>query len=81
MRKHGIENFEFGIIEECSIEELDEKERFYIKYYNSYLKGYNCDEGGQNSESKRGDQNGRTKLTNIEVLMIRNRVYINKEDM
>lgn len=30
MRKHGMENFSFEIIEECSIEILDERELFYM---------------------------------------------------
>ena len=34
MRKYGIENFTFEIIEECLIEELDEREIYWIKYYN-----------------------------------------------
>lgn len=46
MRIHGIENFTFNIIEECSIDQLDEREVFWIKYYNSYLKGYNQTDGG-----------------------------------
>lgn len=33
-RKYGIENFSFEIIEECSIEELNDKEIYWIKYYN-----------------------------------------------
>ena len=45
-RKYGIENFLFEIIEECSIEELNEREIFWIKQYNSYNEGYNMDLGG-----------------------------------
>lgn len=47
MRKYGIENFSFEIIEECSEKELDEKEVYYIKEYNSYYDGYNSTLGGQ----------------------------------
>lgn len=31
IRKYGIENFSFEIIEECSIEQLDEREKYWIK--------------------------------------------------
>jgi len=31
MRKYGIDNFEFSIIEECSEDELDERECYWIK--------------------------------------------------
>ena len=39
----------FDILEETSIEKLDEKERFWINYYNSFYDGYNSTLGGQNN--------------------------------
>lgn len=81
MRNYGIENFEWGILEECSIDELDQKEIYWIKKFNSYLDGYNLTSGGQGIYIGIGENNGRTKLTNLDVLIIRKRVYINKEDM
>lgn len=45
--KYGIENFEFSIIEECSVDELDEKEKYWISYYDSYNNGYNQTKGGE----------------------------------
>lgn len=45
--KYGISNFDFEIIEECLISELDEKEKYWINYYNSYEDGYNMTLGGQ----------------------------------
>lgn len=47
MRKYGIENFSFEVLEECKKEELNEKEKFYINKFNSYFKGYNQTLGGQ----------------------------------
>lgn len=32
-RKYGVENFTFEVIEECKIEELNEKENYWINYY------------------------------------------------
>lgn len=46
IRKYGYENFSFETIEECSIEELNDKERYWISYYNSYENGYNLTLGG-----------------------------------
>lgn len=80
MNKYGLENFEFGILEECSIEKLDEKEIYWIHYYNSYNKGLNETTGGQKNCSI-GENNPRTKMTNEEVLWIRQQVYLENKDI
>ena len=49
MRKYGLENFAFEVIEECSKNLLDEREKYWIKYYNSYYDGYNQTSGGHSS--------------------------------
>ena len=42
IRKYGIDNFEFLILEECEIDELPFKEDYYIDKYNAYVPyGYN----------------------------------------
>ena len=47
INKYGIENFEFSILEECDFSLLDEKEIYWIKYYNSiFPNGYNLTSGG-----------------------------------
>lgn len=50
MRKYGIENFEFSILEECDKSLLNEKEEYWIEYYHSHNKefGYNLTDGGTN---------------------------------
>lgn len=45
-KKYGISNFSFEIIEECSKEQLDEREIYWIKFYDSYNNGYNLTKGG-----------------------------------
>ena len=48
INKYGIENFLFEILEECSIEDLDIREKYWIKEYNSIVpNGYNQTEGGE----------------------------------
>lgn len=43
--QEGKENFLFEIIEECSIQQLNEKEQYWIQYYNSIKpNGYNVAE-------------------------------------
>lgn len=53
MRKYGKENFIIKIICQCPVEQLNDKEIYYIKLYNSYINsphsnGYNMTKGGQN---------------------------------
>lgn len=49
LRKYGIKNFSIEQIIECQNEELDDKECYYIDFYNTYYlhnKGYNLTRGG-----------------------------------
>lgn len=46
IRKYGIENFSFEVIEECSKEKLNEREIYWIKKYDSFHNGYNLTPGG-----------------------------------
>jgi len=44
--KYGEDNFDFEIIEECPKELLNERERYWIEYYDTYHNGYNASPGG-----------------------------------
>ena len=44
--KYGVENFIIEQIEECSEDLLNEKEKYWIEYYNTYSNGYNATLGG-----------------------------------
>lgn len=46
LRKYDIENFEFVILEECSIESLNDREIFWIAELDSFFNGYNQTMGG-----------------------------------
>lgn len=46
IRKYGIENFSFEVIEQCDYQLLNEREMYYIKLYNTYNDGYNQTLGG-----------------------------------
>ena len=41
MRKYGLENFVFEVIEECLFSELDIREQYWVNYYDSFNNGYN----------------------------------------
>ena len=68
IHKYGIENFTFEIIEECQTKELNEKERYWIQYYDSYNNGYNRTLGG---DSLKGEEHPRAILTKEQVIFIR----------
>ncbi len=45
-KKYGFENFQIEILEICEPEILNEREIYWIQYYDSFNKGYNCTTGG-----------------------------------
>lgn len=47
IRKYGLNNFDFSVLEECSLSELNEREKYWINFYNSYENGYNENLGGE----------------------------------
>lgn len=47
MQKDGLENFTFELLEKCSSNELNEKEKFFIELYQSDLYGYNSTKGNK----------------------------------
>lgn len=50
IKKYGKEEFKKYILEECLLEELNDKEVYWIKYYNTFLgEGYNRDSGGKSN--------------------------------
>jgi len=67
--KYGESVFNFSILEECDKSKLDEKEIWYIKYYNSYKNGYNRTEGGKPaiSENIHNNKNKTCKVCGIPV--------------
>lgn len=64
IRKYGLENFSFEVLEECLIEELNEKENFWIDKYNSIDSDY-----GYNQTLLGFHQHG-IKLTEEDVSLI-----------
>lgn len=51
IHKYGKDKFHIYLIEEVPIEQLNEKEKYWIAYYDSYNNGYNLTLGGQESNS------------------------------
>ena len=66
IKKYGIENFSIEIIDKASaINELNEKEFYYIKKYNSISpNGYNQCEGGGNTIGYKHTEEAKAKMSN-----------------
>ena len=48
MANKGLEHFKYEILEECSVEQLSEREKYWIAYYHSYIKDPFCNGNGYN---------------------------------
>lgn len=73
--KYGIQNFSFEVLEQCGVQQLSDKEQYYIAKYNTLKDGYNATTGGQ---SNSGESHPGHKLTKQDIIDIRIR-YDNLE--
>ena len=49
IHKYARDKFHIQLIEECPVNILDEREKYWINFYNSYNTGYNLTLGGQDA--------------------------------
>lgn len=69
LQSEGISNFDFEILEECSVSQLAEREQYYVKLYNCKVpNGFNLSSGG---DGFIGEENGRAILTEQDIINIR----------
>lgn len=69
IKKYGKDNFIWDILLECSSkEELNEKEEFFIKKYNTMNNGYNLTRGGQNGGTRKGKHNSKEQKQKLSKL-------------
>lgn len=50
INKYGVENFSIEQIEECIIDELSDREIYWINVFNTYHNGYNATYGGDGAQ-------------------------------
>ena len=75
IQKYGVDNFIFEIIEECNVNMLDEREKYWILKLNTLSpNGYNL----KLAESTRGEDNGCALLTQKQVEKLRE-IYNSKK--
>ena len=46
IKKYGVDNFKIEEVEACSIDELNERECYWIEFFGSFKNGYNATTGG-----------------------------------
>ena len=69
IEKEGAESFSYQIVELCPIEQLNQRETFWIKFFRSNIYGYNKNQGGMSNVI--GNNNPKAKLTEKDVIRIR----------
>lgn len=82
MRKYGLENFTFDVLEQLTDKsQLNQRERYWINFYNTYFDGYNETFGGDGVSGFEGESHPKHKLTEIDVIDIRKRWATCKESI
>ena len=76
IRKYGAENFTFEVLEECDEEQLNNKERYWIKKLNSTNRdiGYNVTLGGDGYNCRKGEDAPGCKITKEECDFIKQKL-------
>lgn len=73
INKYGKENFIFSIIEDFC-EDYNEKEKYWINFYNSIENGYNIAPGGENPPLHIGEKHPLSKITQKDAVFIQNKL-------
>lgn len=84
IRKYGISHFQIKIVEECDSLQLDEKEKYWIKYYNSTNPkiGYNMTLGGEGGNTWETNPHKLTTGEKIRYSILKNNyIPITKESL
>jgi len=70
MNQYGVDNFKFEIIEEIDNSLLNEREQYWIKFYNSYTpNGYNLTLGGDGFKGHSRPQSEEEKNKRKEIMI------------
>lgn len=63
-QKYGEDAFEWVVLEECTIEQLDEREIFWIAQKDSFYNGYNLTSGGKSLRNRKHTNEEKIKIGN-----------------
>ena len=64
--KYGKDTFIFSVVEECKQQYLNERETYYIDFFDSYENGYNLDRGGQGTTGFKHTEEQISKMRRIQ---------------
>ena len=59
---YGKDNFVYEVLELCPKEKLNEREQFYIKIFDTFENGYNCDKGGHDTSGEANPMSGKAGI-------------------
>lgn len=67
IRLYGVDNFKFEVLEETSTDTINERERFWISYYDctNPEKGYNLTSGGERDGGWHHSEQSKQKMSDI----------------
>lgn len=77
LRKYGVENFTFEVLEELSKEELNEREKYWVSFYNSFKEGYNSNGGGE-KVTESGELHPNAKNSNETIIALKKEIIEGK---
>jgi group I intron endonuclease len=64
IREYGKELFYFEILEKCLLNDINKREKYYIRKYNTKKNGYNISRGGKKKSSSYKKNKSRYKKSN-----------------
>lgn len=83
MNKYGVKNFKIEEIEQCTLSNVREREKYWIGFYNTYLddtKGYNQSAGGELCILKTEDEKDIVELYNKyqNITLVANKLHADR---
>lgn len=79
MKKYGVENFSVSILEKCQNEELNFREKYWIKQKDSYYNGYNLTFGGDGYQTSNFEEVENLWSQGCSMAEIQNRLNLCQE--
>jgi len=73
---YGIDKFNIELLEETTLEGADEREMYWINYFDSYYNGYNSTKGGQKRPTNELMKENYDKWKNLDKTIIKDKAKV-----